>query len=87
MRKKDEIQNPESCWNKAKDDENLFVLLGRDRSAPYTIRCWANERIRIGKNRYDDPQITEALALADDIELQHLRQDQAEGANDQAQTC
>ncbi len=68
MLKSREIADPGSCLNKAHDDEPVFVLLGRDRAAPYTIRCWANERIRLGKNAYNDSQITEALTLADDIE-------------------
>ncbi len=64
MLKRDELSDPTSCLSKAKDDEMLFVLLGRDKAAPLAIRVWVNERIRLGKNQYDDPQIQEALACA-----------------------
>jgi len=42
----------------------LFVLLGRDKAAPFAIRAWVAERIRLGKNKPDDPQIAEALQCA-----------------------
>ena len=64
MRKKDELSNPISCMNRAGDNEMTFVLLGRDLAAPMAIRAWVAERIRIGKNTIDDPQITEALECA-----------------------
>lgn len=54
----------EGCMAKAKDDEMTFVLLGRDVAAPATIRFWVNERIRLGKNVAEDPQIVEALECA-----------------------
>lgn len=66
MRKRHEIANPDSCLNKAREDELMFVLLARDIAAPQIIRAWCNERIRLGKNKeYGDPQIAEARALAD----------------------
>jgi len=68
MLKKDEMMNAASCLNKAEMDERIFVLLGRDLAAPFAIRCWANERVRLGKNKADDPQITEALECARLIE-------------------
>jgi hypothetical protein len=64
MRKRDELTVPTSCMNRAKDDEMTFVLLGRDAAAPGTIRAWVAERIRLGKNRWDDAQIREALRCA-----------------------
>ena len=64
MIKRDELSNPQSCLNRAADDEMLFVLLGRDSAAPFAIRAWAMERIRLGKNTADDPQIKEALECA-----------------------
>ena len=60
MRKRDELTDPTSCVSRARDDEWLFVLLGRDRAAPVAVRAWINERIRLGKNKHDDPQIVEA---------------------------
>ena len=64
MRKRDELTNPASCMSRAKDDEMTFVLLGRDRAAPVAIRAWVEERIRLGKNKRNDPQILEALECA-----------------------
>ncbi len=68
MQKRDELADPASCLNRAKDDELLFVLLARDLDAPDTIRDWVRRRILRGKNSADDPQITEALALAQAME-------------------
>lgn len=65
MLKKMEIADPKSCFNRADDDEKLFVLLGRDPAAPVAIRAWVNERIRLGKNMLKDPQIQEAIEAAD----------------------
>ncbi len=62
MRKRDELTDPNSCLNKARDDEFLFVLLGRDKAAPAAVRAWIVERIRLGKNKWTDPQIVEAQA-------------------------
>lgn len=60
MRKVDELTNPNSCLSKARSDEWTFVLLGRDRAACIAVRAWIEERIRLGKNTADDPQIQEA---------------------------
>lgn len=64
MIKRDEIEDSESCFNKANDNERLFVLLARDPAAPAAIRAWVAERIRLGKNKPDDDQIREAIACA-----------------------
>lgn len=64
MRKHLELSDPSSCMSKARDNEMTFVLLGRDKAAPVAIRSWVKERIRLGKNRMDDPQIVEALDCA-----------------------
>lgn len=68
MRKRDELTNPASCLNRAGDDELTFVLLGRDAAARATIRFWVEQRILLGKNRPDDPQVVEALACAEGME-------------------
>lgn len=68
MRKCDELSDPQSCLNRACDDEYVFVLLGRDPAAPATIRSWCAERCLLGKNSINDPQIKEALQAADFIE-------------------
>src|SRR4051812_14011769 len=63
-----ELSNPQSCMSRAHDDEMTFVLLGRDVAAPWTIRFWAAERIRLGKNNPFDSQILEAYACAASME-------------------
>lgn len=79
MRKMYEVADPNSCFNRAKDEENVFVLLGRDAAAPATIRFWCNERVAIGKNTYNDKQICDALELADQIEAELEQKEKAEG--------
>jgi len=68
MKKLDEFRTPQSCFNRAKPEEMLFVLLGRDVAAPAAIRAWIGERILRGKNQPDDPQIREAEACAETME-------------------
>lgn len=70
MRKRDELNDSESCLNKARDDEYIFVLLARDPAAPIALRAWVAERIRIGKNAPEDAQIVEALDCARRMELE-----------------
>lgn len=70
MRKKDILSTMHSCFNKALADEFIFELLGRDAAAPHAIRCWAQRRIALGLNKFDDAQITEASALADAMDTQ-----------------
>jgi hypothetical protein len=60
VKKHEELNDSRSCLNRARADEWLFVLLGRDRAAPAAVRAWIEERIRLGKNKPDDPQIKEA---------------------------
>lgn len=69
MIKHSEAADPNSCWNKAKDDEIVFVLLERDADAPGTIRDWVARRIRRGKNKPDDAQMIEALECARLMEI------------------
>lgn len=70
MRKCDELALPESCLNKARDDELLFVLLGRDVAAPNAVLAWISERLLRGKNRPGDEQIVEAWRWVDAVKLQ-----------------
>ncbi len=63
MRKKDEMVS-NGCLGRARDDEMIFVLLGRDAAAPATIRFWISERIRLGRNHPDDAQVAEAESCA-----------------------
>ncbi len=55
-----ELTDPNSCLNRARDDEMTFVLLGRDPAMAATINFWIEERVRLGKNKADDIQILEA---------------------------
>lgn len=68
MVKTEELNNPQSCLNRAAPDEMLFVLLSRDIAAPATIRTWVSLRIGFGKNKPDDPQIKDALECAKRME-------------------
>lgn len=43
MKKQDEISNPDSCLNKAGDDEIIFVLRAHDRAAPFAVRFWITQ--------------------------------------------
>lgn len=70
MRKRDELTNPNSCLNKARDDEWLFVLLGRDLAAVDTVRFWIIRRLELGKNAPGDPQIIEAEAWCKAVEAE-----------------
>lgn len=72
MIKKYELSDPNSCLNKARDDEMLFVLLWRDAAAQAAILAWAKQRVRLGKNKIDDPQIVEAIQSALEIAKQHI---------------
>lgn len=75
MIKHEELSNPNSCMNRANNDEMTFVLLGRDSAAPVAIRAWVNERIRQGKNEHNDPQILDALRCADAMDDARLIKD------------
>jgi hypothetical protein len=70
MRKRYELTDPASCMSRARDSEMTFVLLGRDAAAPAAIRAWIAERLRLGKNRPDDPQIVEAERCARAMEAE-----------------
>ena len=72
MIKRDEIEDTNSCFNKATDGERLFVLLARDAAAPVAIRAWIDERIRLGKNAPDDAQILEAIECASLMDLERV---------------
>jgi hypothetical protein len=67
MIKRDEIRDPKSCINKARDDEMLFVLLGRDPAASAAIHAWIEERINLGLNLPEDAKIQEAIKAACDM--------------------
>jgi hypothetical protein len=81
MRKRDELADPQSCLNKARDDDWIFVLIQHDEDAPAAVRFWAHRRVARGKRAKDHPQIVEALAWADRVEAEQRRgQSAIEGA-------
>ena len=59
-----EQADPNSCLNKAADDEPVFVLRAKDATAPKVISDWCARRIEAGKNVHSDAQITDALGVA-----------------------
>lgn len=67
--------DPDSCWNKANDGEMVFVLLSRDRAAPWAVRVWCIVRVLIRKNRWRDAQIQEAWKSARVMRSQRLLKD------------
>lgn len=72
MRKEAELNKSDSCFNKAHIDELLFVLLARDPASPVAIRAWAEERLRLNKNKPEDPQISEAMECASRMETERF---------------
>lgn len=68
MMKLQEVLDPNSCLNKARDDERIFVVLERDRAMSGTIRSWIQIRLQLGLNLPGDAQITEAMELATALE-------------------
>lgn len=71
MIKRDELTHPQSCLNKARDDELLFVLLERDAAFPAAVREWCRKRVELKLNDYADQQIIEALTAANKVEELH----------------
>lgn len=68
MLKLEELNEPESCFNRARMDEMIFVLLDRDLAAPIAIRAWINARIALGMNMPDDEKILHAHYCANEME-------------------
>lgn len=61
-----EATNPESCFNKAADDEPVFVLRAKDERAPETVRTWAHNSKTFGT--HEPEKIEDAFRLADEME-------------------
>lgn len=49
--KTENILDPNSCWNKAENDEPIFVIRANDPAAPDQIIIWAN-RYMLDKGGY-----------------------------------
>lgn len=71
--KKAEIEDSQSCWNRAAQDEPVFILLGRDPAMAPTIQFWADYRIEIGKNQPLDQEIMDARLLAEYVKYRPYR--------------
>jgi hypothetical protein len=69
------------CFAKAMDDEEMFVLLARDTSAPGKVRDWADQReaeVNAGKRPASDmEQVQEARGCADKMEVWREKNDGA----------
>lgn len=50
------------CYANAEPDEPMFILLGRDRSAPSLVEAWADNRERLGE---DPAKVAEARECAE----------------------
>ena len=70
MTKKELLADPQSCWNKANDDEELFILRAVDKASPIAITTWAAiaeaHGCRHGK-------VLGALQVADAMRLQAIK--------------
>lgn len=55
------------CYAAAEPDEQMFVLLARDKHAPTLVRLWALLRARDGE---DEEKVKEALMCAEVMESQ-----------------
>ena len=75
MIKRDEIANPNSCLNKAADDEPLFVFRANDPLAPELVRFWAEQYFDSKKDHnfnvtaQQREKYREAKRLADAMQL------------------
>ena len=73
--KRESELNPLSCWNKAKKDEPMFILLGRDEMAQDTIRAWISFCLTSGKNARDDFQIQDAKRVIHEMNQYQVREE------------
>lgn len=66
MKKCNEIANPDSCLNRAEDDEPLFVIRAKDKVSASAVRTWAEWAQLTGS--HEPEKIQEARAIAEDME-------------------
>ena len=62
----EEMKNPNSCLNKAKTDEPLFVIRAKDELGSLIVRCWAQEAKE--RSLHEPEKVNEAFALADKMD-------------------
>lgn len=82
MKKSTEILSPTSCLSKARDDELIFVLLERDKTAAEVVRYWCTLRVKHKLNTWKDHKIREALAWAEAVSPGPISDDQFLSAGD-----
>lgn len=78
MEKREELDCADSCLNKARDNELIFVLLERDLAAATTVKFWIHERIRLGKNTTEDEKIKEAMNWVLEVQSRQIHNLQTE---------
>jgi hypothetical protein len=71
-RKHEELIDPNSCLNKARDDEMLFILCGDDRSAPSTVMDWIRHRVEFGQNAPTDGKLQCAGSVAEIMDRERV---------------
>ncbi len=74
MIKRDELSNPESCINRAEDDEPLFVIRGKDPIAVSVVRFWCDHAER----DHEHEKIVEAEAIAQEMADYQLKRREAQ---------
>lgn len=67
------VLNPDSCWNKARVGEPVFILLGRDPAAPAAIEHWITQRSARRCNRPFDDKLHNAHDIACEMEAYAVR--------------
>lgn len=67
MRKRDEQIDPESTWNRAAQDEPLFVIRAKDKLSASMVRMWAEAAAMTGAHELE--KIQEARAIAENMEI------------------
>ena len=75
MRKRDEQIDPESTWNRAAEDEPLFVIRAKDKLSASMVRQWAEAAAMTGA--HEPEKIQEARELAEIMES--WRQENTDG--------
>lgn len=83
MIKREELSNPNSCLNKAEDDEILFVFRDKDLTFADVVRYWIGKRIQYGLNKPGDAKLVEAEETAQRV--QRKQQEKLEREREQNQ--
>lgn len=61
MLKREEMSNPNSCLNRAVDDEPIFVLRAKDKASFWAVNMWIQSRMLLGMNQPNDEKIISAM--------------------------